>query len=151
MPGRGTSQVQRPLRVAVAEDDDEQRAALAEALEGEGFEVVSFEDGSELVDYFSLAGGRVRWPDAIVTDLGMPGRTGLEAIEVARRRGAEAPVFIVTGTSDAFVRTEAARLGITLVLLKPINVERLAQAIWQIAHVHADRSDPSDDGVAPSR
>ncbi len=145
--GRSTPPKRRPLRVAIAEDDDEQREVLEKALELEGFEVVSFEDGAELVDYFSMAKGRVRWPDAIVTDLGMPGRSGLEAVQLARKRGIEAPVFIVTGNADPQIRAQAAHLGNTLVFLKPINVERLAQAIWQLAHVAAD--DEEGTGESP--
>ncbi len=130
-----TTQPKRTLRIAIAEDDDAQREALQMALEMEGFEVVSFEDGAELVDYFGIAGGSLRWPDFIITDLGMPGRSGLEAIQVARSRGAEVPVFVVTGSADPELRAQAARLGNTMVFSKPIDLDRLAKAIRQLAQL----------------
>lgn len=130
-----------PMRVALAEDDDAQREALRDALEAEGFEVIPFEDGFELVDYFAMAGGKVPWPDAIVTDVNMPGRSGLEAIELARGRGALVPVFVVTGLTLADVRAQAARLGNVLVFPKPIDVQRLARAIGELAAVPRPATD----------
>jgi len=131
----------RPQRVAIAEDDDAQRDALKAALEAEGFDVISFEDGFELVDYFAMAGGKVPWPDAIVTDVNMPGRSGLDAIELARGRGALVPVFVVTGLPLAEVRARAARLGNVLVFGKPIDVQRLAHAIAELAAVPQPATD----------
>lgn len=125
------------IRVAIAEDDDEQRTALQSALEDEGFEVLAFEDGFELVDYFAETPARRRWPDAVITDVGMPGRSGLDAIELARSHGALAPVFVVTGLPSEQVRARAAKLGVTLLLRKPIEVEALAQAIRALVQVAA--------------
>jgi CheY-like chemotaxis protein len=129
----------RRLRVAIAEDDETLCALLAEALELEGFEVLCFNDGLELCDYFSVVGDGDPWPDAIVTDVSMPGRSGLEAIEVARGRGAMSPAFVVSGSADPAVRAYAARLGNTLFFAKPIEVERLAVAIAQLAYLNQRR------------
>lgn len=137
------------VRVALAEDDDEQRDALQRALELEGFEVVTFEDGSELVDYFSLTGLRIRWPDVVITDVGMPGSSGLDAIELARSRGAQVPVFIVTGNADPEIRARTARMGNALLFLKPIHIDRLAQAIWQLVRVQQIGTDAEQDKLPP--
>lgn len=125
----------RTLRIALAEDDDVQRAILEEALRLEGFDVVPFEDGDELIDYFGLPPNRVRWPDALVTDVSMPGHTGLEAAAAARKAGFKAPIFIITGVHTRQIQEQAAQLGNALLLLKPLEVEELAQAIWHLAHV----------------
>lgn len=125
------------LRVAIAEDDEDQRVALQKALEAEGFEVLAFEDGFELVDYFAHADASRRWPDAVVTDVGMPGRSGLDAAEQARARGSKVPIFVVTGLPDPQVRERAERLGNALLFQKPIDVDRLAQAIMALASVEA--------------
>ncbi len=127
------------LRVAVAEDDDDQRAALEAALEVEGFQVLSFEDGFELLDYFEAR--HRAWPDAIVSDVNMPGRSGLDALAVARARGVVAPIFVITGDALPEVRVRVDALGNALLIEKPIDVERLARAIRELAAVH--------DEVAP--
>ena len=112
-----------------------QRALLEEALRLEGFEVLPFEDGAELVDYFGIDMPESKWPDAIVTDLSMPGRTGLEAAVYARSRGIKAPIFVVTGESNPGVMEQAAKITNTLVFSKPLDVEALAQAIWHLSHL----------------
>ncbi len=133
----GLTAAPRPLlRVALAEDDDEQRWALEQALISEGFEVLSFEDGSELLDFFELSGGRAA--DVIIADLNMPGRSGLEGLEAARHRGVAAPIFVVTGDSSPEVRARVAQLGNALYLQKPVDAARLAQAIYRVASLARD-------------
>src|SRR3990167_4902779 len=97
---------QRRLKVAIAEDDDAQRAALERALQGEGFEVVPLEDGLELMDYFS---GPKLSADAIVADLNMPGCSGLDGLELARQKGLTLPIFVVSGEGGADSRARVAR------------------------------------------
>lgn len=121
----------RRLKVALAEDDDEQRWALEQALTSEGLEVLSFEDGAELLDFFEAPGAPTA--DAVVADLHMPGRSGLEGLERARQRGFGAPIVVVTGESSDELRDRVARLGNALFLQKPLDVVRLAQAIFRLA------------------
>jgi len=126
----------RRLRVAIAEDDDDQRWALELALSSEGFEVVSFEDGAELLDFFELEGARKA--DVIIADLNMPGRSGFEGLEHARARGLTAPIFVVTGENSAELRERVARLGNALFLQKPIDAARLAEAIYRVASLNSE-------------
>jgi DNA-binding response OmpR family regulator len=131
----------RHLRVALAEDDDDQRWALEQALVAEGFEVLSFEDGAELLDFFELAGPRAA--DVIIADLNMPGRSGLEGLERARERGLTAPIFVVTGENSPELRGRVAQLGNALYLHKPVDPSRLAQAIYRVASL-AGQPDSED-------
>ena len=126
----------RRLRVAIAEDDDEQRWALEHALSAEGFEVVSFEDGAELLDFFELKG--TRNADVIIADLNMPGRSVLDGLELARARGLTAPIFVVTGENGAELRARVARLGNALYLQKPIDAARLAEALYRVAALNSE-------------
>ena len=66
----------------------------------------------------------------------MPGRSGLDAIAQARSQGTQVPVLIVTGLATPEVRARAVSLGNALVLQKPIDVDRLAQAIKGLTTVH---------------
>lgn len=97
----------------------------------EGIEVLSFEDGAELLDFFELTGER--GADVIIADLNMPGCSGLEGLERARSRGLTAPIFVVTGESSPELKGRVARLGNALFLQKPIDAARLAEAIHRVA------------------
>lgn len=132
----------RRLRVALAEDDDEQRWALEMALIEEGFEVLSFEDGAELLDFFEWAGPRAA--DVIIADLNMPGRSGLDGLERARARGLSAPIFVVTGEGSSELRNRVAHLGNALFLQKPVDASRLAQAIYRVASISGN--EPGSQG-----
>ncbi len=122
----------RPSHVLVAEDDDAMRELLEEALARRGYHVVSLEDGFELSDYLELAqAGRGRAPDAIVTDVRMPGRTGLDALAsfaVASR----CPVVVISAFADAETKAAAKRLGAAVVLEKPFEVEALTAALEEL-------------------
>ena len=123
----------RQPRIALAEDDDDQRQALEAALVAEGFEVISFEDGAELLDYFEAEGGAPA--DVIVADLHMPGCSGLEGLERARARGVRVPIFVVTGSNAPEVQARLSQLGNMLFFQKPVDPERLAAAISSVASV----------------
>lgn len=110
---------------------------MEQALTDEGFEVLSFEDGAELLDYFELDAARPA--DVIIADLNMPGPSGLEGLERARARGLTAPIFVVTGESSPELKGRVAQLGNALFLQKPVDAARLAQAIHRVASLPISR------------
>jgi DNA-binding response OmpR family regulator len=123
----------RGLCVAVAEDDDDQRMSLERLLTSSGFDVLSFEDGDELFDYFALPGARRA--DVIVADLNMPGRSGLTGLEFARAKGINVPIFVVTGAVTQEARQRVAKLSNALLLSKPVDPEKLTVALLHIAAI----------------
>ncbi len=123
----GTNDLRRRLIVAIAEDDDLQRDSLEAALQEAGFHVVALEDGFELADSFTT---RVRrWADAVVADVNMPGRSGLDGLELARKNGLDLPIFVVSGDGRDEVRARVAPLGNALFI-------HLAAAIRELGAVH---------------
>jgi len=89
--------------VLVADDDEDFRAALAEALEEDGYEVVAVPGGAAaLAALEDAAKGRARPPDLLVLDLLMPGVSGIEVLQRLRKSGRwmRLPVLVVTGVND---------------------------------------------------
>jgi CheY-like chemotaxis protein len=117
----------KPL-VALAEDDEELRQALSEALEQAGYMVLALEDGFELADYLDFATQR-RPPSLVLTDVRMPGLSGLEAVERARARGLTCPVVVMTSWPDDRVNAHAAALGNTRVIPKPVDLDVLLSSL----------------------
>jgi CheY-like chemotaxis protein len=89
--------------VLVADDDEDFRAALAEMLEEDGYDVVAVPNGAAaLAALEDAAKGRTRPPELLVLDLLMPGVSGIEMLQRLRKSGrwARLPVLVVTGVND---------------------------------------------------
>lgn len=126
----------RSLLVLVAEDDDDQRALLVEALERDGHRAVELEDGFEFGDYVQVSRnsltGRTR-PDLIVTDWRMPGHDGLEIARRAREAGLGCPIIVISAFTDPAIRRAADALGGATFLAKPIDVEEISALVARVA------------------
>jgi DNA-binding response OmpR family regulator len=89
--------------VLIADDDEDFRIALAEALEAEGYDVVGVPNGAAALSVLEDAvKGRARPPDLLVLDLLMPSLSGIEVLQRLRKstRWAGLPVLVVTGVND---------------------------------------------------
>ncbi len=117
-------------RIVVAEDDTEMRRLLAAVLAGEGFVVDEVSDGAELRRLILAweAGGR-RPPDLLITDVQMPGGTGLGALSRLRKFDGELAVIVITAFGDAHTHARARELGALKVLDKPFDILELRDAV----------------------
>ncbi|MBI5493791.1 MAG: response regulator [Deltaproteobacteria bacterium] len=121
----------RRARVLVAEDDDAMRAMLTEEFQRRGFEVVTVKTGRELWHQLSHAAQTddLHRPfDAVVSDVRMPGRTGLDVLAELRESNWSVPVFLITGFGEDWIHREGDRLGAS-VLDKPVDLDRLVCAV----------------------
>jgi CheY-like chemotaxis protein len=123
-----------PLRVLVAEDDGELRSLIAASLRCEGFPVLEAGSGLELLDVLgsTLVQGAPP-PDLIVSDVHMPGTSGLQVLGGLRRAGWGLPVILITAFGDAALHDEAHRLGASAVFDKPFDLDDLTTAVLNFA------------------
>ncbi|MFN8641095.1 MAG: response regulator [Candidatus Binatia bacterium] len=122
-------------RVLVVEDDDRLRALLAAALRRTGHAVTELADGASAVDHLMpwLTGLRASPPpDAIVSDIRMPGWSGLELLTAVRDAGLRTPVILVTAFGAAETHAAAHRLGATAVVDKPFAIDALCQLVRDV-------------------
>ena len=130
----------RQPRVFLAEDDDEMRAFAYWTLREEGYDVVEAADGRQMLDRMrAVFGGSIARPDVIVTDLRMPGCSGLEVLAVIRRAGLRIPVILMTAFGDEALHSRAREFGATRVLDKPFDADHLREAVVD-AHLDHMRS-----------
>jgi DNA-binding NtrC family response regulator len=107
-------------RVLVVDDEVNARTALGELLREEGYTVEIAADGfkalGKLEDFA---------PDVVVTDLKMPGLTGVELMEKVRERDPECVVVVMTAHGGIESAVQAMRMGAADYLTKPLNLEEL--------------------------
>ena len=114
-------------RVLLAEDDQAMCEILAMVLSEAGYQVATVADGAELRRLLR----EVRF-ELVVTDVNMPGGSGLDVIELLRQNGDTTPVIVVTAFPQAEIRKRAQALGLRL-LAKPFELETLRAAVdWAI-------------------
>ncbi len=118
--------------VLVVENDRELRRGYADALREAGFRVIEAHNGLQAVDK-----ALELMPDAIVTDLGLPGIDGYEVCRRLHRAGlSHIPVIAITGTFCAAADVQRAiRDGCRAVLFKPLAPGQLAAAVRQLVLV----------------
>ena len=123
----------RPV-ILVVEDDQEMRRLLATVVRGLGGEVVESADGSAASDYLrgAFANGRAGRPDLVISDVRLPGLSGLEVLANLRRWDGRTPFVVITAFGDDETHHRAYRLGAAAVLDKPFDLDELRRVIRQL-------------------
>jgi two-component system response regulator PilR (NtrC family) len=118
-------------RVLVVDDEDSIREYLSMMLEREGYEVNASADGKKAVKLCAQEAF-----DVIVTDIQLPGLTGLELLKSLKESDPSVSVIIVTGHASQESAIEALNLGAFYYLLKPVSNEELKQVVRTALEMH---------------
>ena len=114
------------LATAVIDDDESFRVALVESLSSLGYETHGYASAE---DYLCrTTGGSF---DCVVTDIHMPGMSGLELIKSLATRNSTTPVILITARSDSSLEAKAAAVGAVYLLRKPFEIDDLIKCIEQ--------------------
>lgn len=140
-PPLAISPAAQPLpRILLAEDDEDVRWSLGQMLGSRGFEVIAVASGTALLEHLGAAllfEGRAAPPEIIVSDVRMPGLTGIQVLEGVRASGWSVPVILITGFGDAETKAYAASLNAEL-LDKPLDPDTFAAALGRAALASAN-------------
>ncbi len=113
------SDVARPARVLVVEDDDEIAQALQRSLRLEGYEVRISGDGVAALD-----DAHTFLPDLVVLDLGLPRLDGVEVAKALRERD-DVPILMLTARDGLESRVDGLDAGADDYLVKPFERQEL--------------------------
>ncbi|EDT40716.1 hybrid sensor histidine kinase/response regulator [Burkholderia ambifaria] len=122
------SRIVRRLRVLVAEDNPVNQSLFQEQLNRLDCEAVVLSDGEAAL----AALARGDW-DVLLTDLGMPGIDGYELARAARNTKPSMPIIAVTAYATLEERERCASAGMTRVMLKPLSLAQLRDALIEVA------------------
>ncbi|MGZ5322434.1 MAG: response regulator transcription factor [Solirubrobacterales bacterium] len=125
------------MRILVVDDEPQLRRALERALKLEGYEVELAADGDE-----ALAAIAASAPDAVVLDVLMPKRDGLEVCRELRAREDRTPVLMLTARDTVSDRVDGLDAGADDYLVKPFALEELLARLRALLR----RGGPAGDG-----
>jgi CheY-like chemotaxis protein len=124
----------RSLRCLVVDDEPPVRAVIGDILESAGHAVVTLGDGGEAIARFQAE----RF-DLVVTDLAMPRVSGWQVARAIKQTAPQVPVFLVTGFGVELSPEERRAHGVDLVLVKPLQIQEILDAVAEVARSTAGR------------
>ncbi len=127
-------------RIIVVEDEELIRTMLTLNLEREGFQVSSFPDAESMLD--AVANDRF---DIMLLDIMLPGMSGIEALNIIRKKGINTPILMLTAKKDIESKVQTLDIGADDYIPKPFNMdELLARVRAHIRRSQGERSLPSE-------
>jgi two-component system response regulator FixJ len=110
--------------VHVIDDDEAIRESLAFLLEAAGMKAITYDSAESFLadlDHMTLG--------CIVSDLRMPGLSGLDLVQRLKADGRDIPVILITGHGDVPLAVEAMKAGVADFIEKPFDDEVLLKAL----------------------
>ena len=131
--------------VWILDDDRSIRWVLEKSLEKTGLKTESFENGNELLQRLTQVS-----PEAIISDIRMPGISGLDLLSKVHETHPELPVIIMTAHSDLDSAVSSYSRGAFEYLPKPFDIsEAIAMANRALAHSREQKANEKKTEVLP--
>ena len=124
MPSEARKNNTKGPRVLIVDDDPGQRSLLDSFLRGQGFDTVTVASGEAALE--TLRAGGI---SMMISDVRMPGLSGLETLRRARKEHAVLPILLVTAYADIRDAVGAMRDGALNYLAKPIDLDELLATV----------------------
>ena len=119
-------------RILVAEDNREMLHLLSIALLTVGYDVIQCENGMQVLERLGPGNCLLRDIDLIITDIRMPGVTGLEVLEGLQDVGDRPPMIMLTAFGDEDTHNKAKALGAAEVIDKPFEIDHLLARVREV-------------------
>ena len=110
--------------VAIVDDDDLMRSALEGLLQAVGLAAQAFASAEEF-----LKSGQQRQARCLITDIRMPGMSGLELQAHLNAERCKIPIIFITAHGDEKMRMQALRAGAVEFMAKPFDDEALLESV----------------------
>lgn len=114
----------KEIKIALVEDDENLRFLVAERLEAEGYTVLEAADGMT-AEKMILD----EQPDIVLLDWMLPGKQGADVCQAIRSKGFDKLVIMMTAKAQDVDKIEAYNVGVSDYVTKPFNMDVLAALI----------------------
>jgi FixJ family two-component response regulator len=118
--------VSNNLAIAVIDDDESFRVALVESLSSLGYETSGYASAEDYLR--ETADGLF---DCVITDIHMPGMSGLDLTKRVAAQGSTTPMILITARSDSSLEAKVAAAGAVCLLRKPFEINDLIKCIGE--------------------
>ena len=114
----------KEIKIALVEDDENLRFLVCERLQSEGYKVLEAGNGID-AEKLILA----ETPDIVLLDWMLPGKVGSEVCTAVRKKGFEGQVIMMTAKGQDVDKIEAYQFGVSDYIIKPFNMDVLVAMI----------------------
>ena len=122
--------------ISIIDDDPIVREAIADLVQSLGYEAATFESAEQF-----LASGAVAETSCLITDLQMPGQSGLELQKQLLAEGHRTPVIFVTAFPEEKFRNRAMTAGAVAFLSKPFRDDTLIECVKAVLNSNLNHTD----------
>ena len=117
-----------PLKILVVDDDEQIREILIDMLTMYGYNAIACPDA-----YAALKAIEDERFDILITDLGMPGMSGLDLAAEVHQTHPQIPIAMITGWGTQLSEQEISSRGINAVLSKPFHLKEIKTLVYELA------------------
>ncbi len=131
--------------VHLIDDDEAMRTSLSFLLDSAGLDNAVYASAEAFLE---LASDDAR--GCVITDIRMPGMSGMDLVAHLKSKGTKLPVIVITGHGDVPLAVEAMKNGVADFLEKPFDDEILLAAIHRALSDHGREGNPTGDSTFAS-
>ncbi len=130
--------------VCIVDDDEAIRDSMRLLIESYGMDVREYPSATAYLNDQPMGGSA-----CLLLDLHMPGMSGLELVELLRRRRVDTPAIIITGRSDPTLSDRIERAGVLALLHKPVGDQDLMAFIERAFEGRKNAGNSDSTGNSP--
>jgi two-component system response regulator FlrC len=131
-------------KILVVDDDRSMRSAVAECLEICGYHVSTAVNGEEALALFK----KDRF-NLVITDMRMPGMTGMDVLTGVKSLSSQTPVILITAYGTVSAAVEAMKAGAAEFIMKPFSLDDLESAVAHVLAMTGNSTDQTSEANAP--
>ncbi len=133
-------------RVLIVDDQRDIRRLFVEGIKtlGKKIEVLESPSGEE-----ALMVAALKPVDLLITDVNLPGISGLDLVQRIKKRKPELQIILVTGVTDPKIKPEIDKAGVARIFFKPLNIHELITAVKEC--LGFEKTVPSPQAVETPR
>ncbi|MEE8494225.1 MAG: sigma-54 dependent transcriptional regulator [Nitrospirales bacterium] len=122
----------KPPSILIVDDEPLMRLSMTDALKASGYEVTAAATGNEGLEKFDLDPAEI-----LITDLRLPGMSGLELLRASKQRSPNTEVIVITAHGSVETAVGAMKLGAYDYITKPFQMDELLLTVDRVTKVLA--------------